>query len=121
LLEGLNVPTNEDQANEYWTYRGVHLSHINLVWQVWEIGRIHGKGRKLEQCYAGWERFAKKIIATPLYNASLATGTDAEKPEIKAGADLWKGMSSIDIRNGMSNYEAVHPKFFDWLKSLLDV
>ena len=110
-LEGLNAPTDEAEADIYWAFRGVHLSHLNLIWQVWELAGTPGEGEKLNPGYEGWQRFAREIVAKKLRAAAHVTGEDANKLENKAGADLW---------NGMSKYEAVPPKFFLWLKSLAD-
>jgi hypothetical protein len=110
-LEGLNVPADEAGADLYWAFRGVHLSHLNLIWQVWEIAGTPGKGKNLKLGYEGWQRFAQEIVAKKLRAAALAIGADKNKPENKAGADLW---------NGMSKYETAPPKLFLWLQWLAD-
>jgi hypothetical protein len=110
-LEGLNIPTNEAEAHIYWTFRGVHLRHHNLIWSVWELAGTPGPKKELNPGYEGWQRFDREAVAKKLRATALANGKEANKPENKAGADLW---------NGMSKYEAVPTKFFLWLQWLAD-
>ncbi len=105
-LEGLNVPKDKDEEDSYWTYRGVHLSHINLIWRVWELGGQPKRGKDLYRYYNGWQRFAQKIVAKKLKAAADAVASGEKEPQHLAGADIWKGLS---------DYESIPVKLTDWL------
>ena len=110
-LLGLNAPIDEKEAALYWAFREVHQSHVNLIWQVWELAGTPGKGENLKPGYEGWQRFAREIVAKKLRAAALAVGEDKNKPENKAGADWWKGLSE---------YEVTPPRLFEWLQWLAE-
>jgi hypothetical protein len=44
--------------DKYWAARMLHLSHINLLWHVWEL---EDRPTTLTQKHSGWDRFAKKV------------------------------------------------------------
>ena len=108
-LEGLSIMENDEQKELYWAYRLVHLSHVNLIWQVWELGGRPLKGKNLNLHFDGWQRFAKEIVAKKLQAAFFCTELEAEKPENRAGADIWSGMDT---------YEVIPEQFVVWFKEL---
>jgi hypothetical protein len=111
MLEGLNVPASEPASKTYWATRGVHFSHMHLVWRVWELAGQPGRGQPMEGRYDGWERFAREIIAKKLRGSDQAVESGGTKPEDLAASDLWRSLHS---------YEAFPTKFVEWLDGLLD-
>jgi hypothetical protein len=59
-LLGLNVPTDEKEAALYWAFWELHQSHVNLIWQVWELAGTPGKGENLDPGYEGWQRLSAR-------------------------------------------------------------
>jgi len=107
MLEGLKVPASGFEA--YWATRGVHLSHANLVWRVWELAGRPGRGETMNSRFDGWERFAREIITKKLRASVQAVESGGTKPEDLAASDLWSALRS---------YEAFPTKFVDWLEGL---
>lgn len=97
-LLGHVLPTTAAAIDEYWASRLLHLSHINLLWQVWELN-----GGSYIAEHAGWRRFAAHL-------AKHLTSGDASSaiPEEQARHDLWK-----ELDNGIWPDVFVH-----WLKGL---
>jgi hypothetical protein len=89
--------------------RSIHLSHINLVWRVWELSGRPGRGEDLDARSDGWQRFAAKVIVMHLRDSADAVASGNAEPEKLAGNDLWVGLKS---------YEVVPTKFVEWLDSL---
>ncbi len=112
-LEGLNVPQDDEDELIYWKYRAVHLSHINLIWRVWDLGGRPGAGKGFEKDldFDGWQRFAQKIVARKLKAAADAVNSGSSTPELLAGADVWKGLAE---------YESPPKKLADWLRWLAE-
>jgi len=109
LLENLHVPNDKPDSDLYWAVRGVHLSHINLIWQVWQLAGSPGAGEDLKNGNEGWQRFAREIVANKLRAAHKDRDSESATPADKAGGDLWEGLSK---------YEVVPPRFVAWLDSL---
>jgi hypothetical protein len=107
MLEGLNVPASG--SDTYWATREVHLSHINLVWRVWELAGQPGRGEAINSRFDGWERFAREIITKKLRSSAQAVDNGASAPADLAGSDLW---------SGLQRYEAYPTKFVQWLDGL---
>lgn len=119
-FEGLNVPNCDEQSDLYWATRAVHLSHINLLWQIWELsGRPKPKEtfpefleklrtaeyyKKSQNEYTDWNRFAKLTVE------ELAS-VPGDRPQAYSAAvrDLWKGLHT---------YELAPKGFIEWLDSL---
>jgi len=99
-FEGLSVPATDDEKKKYWASRLVHLSHLNLLWQAWELS-----GRKdLPPGLNGWNRFAGVFARKlKLYQE--------EEPDDLALRDLRK---AIQPQNG---YEVVPSEFVEWLRA----
>jgi hypothetical protein len=110
-LENLNVPNSESEAKRYWAMRDLHLSHINLIWHVWELAERPGPGERINERYDGWERFACKIIKNNLLASVEAVQSGGTAPEDLAASDLWFGMRT---------YEVFPTRFADWLVGLDD-
>ena len=115
FCEGLKVPgpvpatvSNATPEEKYWAVRNVHLSHLNLVAQVWELAGQPKEGVTLEG-YRGWERFATKVVIETLRASTVAVEGGDTSPENLAGADLYKGLSE---------YESASPEFVAWLNGL---
>ena len=114
MLEGLNVPASKSDAATYWATRGVHLSHINLIWRIWELAGRPGRGEAISPRYDGWERFAREMITKKLRGAARAVNlsrikNDAISAEDFAGSDIWSALST---------YEVVPTRFVKWLDGL---
>ena len=110
-VEGLKVP--EGQASAYWAARAVHLGHVNLLSQVWELSGRPKPGRHLLKEFGGWETFARDIVARSMAEASAKVAgqaTAATAAEL-AASDLWTGIST---------YEVTGQAFNSWLCSLSD-
>lgn len=94
---------SKEIKNEYWAARAVHLSHLNLLWHVWEL---EGRPSELSEHHAGWTRFAKAIMV----QISQAPAPPRGSPAEWAAYDLWKGLKS---------YEVYPPEFVEWLERLI--
>jgi hypothetical protein len=104
-IEGLQVPQDKIEAKMYWGARLVHLSHLNMVWRVWEVtkGMTRGSG------YDGWIRFARVVIANRLLTGDEVVRHGGRDPRDLAAADLWRALEQ---------YEPFPKKFVLWLRSL---
>ena len=114
LLQELKVPAPEPEAARYWATRGVHLSHINLIWRIWELAGRPGRGKAISPRYDGWERFAREMVTKKLRGAARAVNlsrvkNDAISAEDFAGSDVWSALST---------YEVVPTRFVQWLDGL---
>jgi hypothetical protein len=107
MIEGLNIPASG--SDTYWATREVHLSHINLVWRVWELAGRPGRGETINPRQDGWERFAREIITKKLRGAAQAVNDGGTAAADLAGSDLW---------SGLQRYEAYLSKFVRWLDGL---
>lgn len=101
--EGLFVYGKEEFRKEYWAARAVHLSHLNLLWQVWEL---EGRPTQLSEHNAGWTRFAQKIVGQMSKAEAPPKGTPSE----------W---ASYDIWSGLHSYEVHPPEFVAWLETTI--
>ena len=109
-LEGLSVPKDSRGAKLYWTVRGIHLSHINLIWRVWELADRPTKGTHLNPNFNGWERFAREMLVKKLCESFEAVRNRNKSPTVLAESDLWFGLKT---------YEVVPTDFFEWLSGLI--
>ena len=109
MLEGLNVPANEPDAAMYFATRAVLMSHLNLIWRVWELAKRPGRGEAIDPRYDGWERFAREIVMKKLRGAVMAVKNGGTSPDDLAASDIW---------SGLSKYEIVPTKFVKWLDGL---
>jgi hypothetical protein len=114
MLEGLNVPVSEPDAATYWAARGVHLSHINLIWRIWELAGRPERGEAISPRYDGWERFAREIVTKKLRGAARA----ANRSRVKIDEISPEDLAASDIWSGLSTYEVVPTKFVQWLDAL---
>lgn len=102
--EDLSVRGKDKKTrDEYWAARAVHLSHLNLLWQVWEL---EGRPKYLSDHNAGWTRFAQKIVVQMSNAEAPPKGT----PSDWAAYDIWKGLHS---------YEVHPPEFIAWLEATI--
>lgn len=93
----------KDDREAYWAARALHLSHLNLLWQVWEL---EGRPPQLSEHNAGWTRFAQKIVGQM---------AKAEAPP-KGSASDW---AAYDLWNGLHSYEVHPPEFVAWLEATI--
>lgn len=107
--EGLKVPAGKEE--DYWAARAVHLSHVNLLWQVWELAGRPGPGKSLPTQFAGWQDFARNVVAKPLAEASA-------KVTAKGSSPTPAEVAADDIRKGISSYEVTGGPFYAWLSSV---
>lgn len=96
-MQNLRVP--EGLERSYWAARAVHLGHIHILSQVWELSGRPRPGRRLPIEFAGWQAFAAGMVAEPLSTAAarVASGESAPTPMDLAGSDLWRDLSTIDV------------------------
>ncbi len=89
------------EKEKYWAARAVHLSHLNILYQVWELAdRSKNLGPKDE----GWARFASRIAK----NLQDCRKPFEGEPSEWAGYDLWR-----------SRKEGAFPEsFIDWLREM---
>jgi hypothetical protein len=97
------------EAEKYWGVRGVHLSHLNMVWCVWELGGRPTSGKSIDPRFDGWEIFAREILVKKLRASAAAVKNGGKSVHDLAASDLW---------HGLSTYESVPRKFVDWLNDL---
>ncbi len=102
-MQGLKVPSDEVQANDYWSVRMLHLSHLALLLQVWELG---GAGDALPREMDGWSKFGR-LFVTHLATETLNSGATAQ-----AAKDVWSAMYA------QGAYETLPTGFKSWLKNL---
>lgn len=108
--EELNVPAG--QEDEYWSARAVHLNHIQLLSQVWELAGRPKPGRLLPRDYQGWQRFAMVVVAKPLFASYERVLAERSQTAFdQAAHDIWKGHKS---------HEVASPSFFQWLEKLAE-
>lgn len=102
--ENLSFLQEPKLRERYWAARAVHLSHINLLWHVWEL---EGRPSELSEHQAGWTRFAEVIVSQMSRAEAHPNGT----PSSWAAHDLWKGLQE---------YEVHPPEFVAWLKRTIE-
>jgi hypothetical protein len=103
-LQDLHSGDTAKDKTQYWAARAVHLSHVLLLRQVWELA---GKTEDLEG-QDGWVAFAKET-AKQLFSASKPPGGN---PNDWAASDLWEHLTQ---------HREIHPKkFVEWLQDLAD-
>lgn len=110
-LEQLNDPAAQEGTSSYRAARAVHLGHVHLVWQAWELSGHPRPGKSLPKTLRGWERFARQIVVIPL-SASFDTVTHdsaSATPTDRAAHDLWEALRTFEIYG---------QQFFQWLESL---
>jgi hypothetical protein len=90
---------SEAVKKQYWAARAVHLSHVLLLHQVWELN-----GRKeLSHGLDGWNNFASAVGRELLNAQARPKGT----PSDWAAYDLWMALQ----------YDEVQPaEFVTWLE-----
>jgi hypothetical protein len=102
IFENLNMGANEETRENYWAARILHLSHLNLLVQVWLLAR---KPKKLGGDYSGWQNFAEFV-------AKELSGIDSsKKPE-------WYNAAVKDIWDSLGSYQIPPSNFVSWLKKL---
>jgi len=74
------TPAASAAMDEYWAARLLHLSHVNLLWQAWELNGEADLNR-----HEGWKRFAKRV-ASHLSKCDPSSTSQEEK----ACSDLWR-------------------------------
>jgi hypothetical protein len=96
-MQKLRVPAGQDSL--YWAYRAVHLGHIHILSQVWELSGRPTPGSRLPSEFAGWQAFARDIVAKSLAEADarVAEGGTSPSPEDLAGSDLWRAIATFDV------------------------
>lgn len=95
-MQELQIP--EGQEKLYWAARAVHLGHVHILAQVWELSGRPMPGKPLLKELAGWESFARDVVAKSLSNASTRVTADATSitPADFAGSDVWRALSTFD-------------------------
>ena len=110
IEEILGLMFGDVDREEYWAARAVHLGHLDLLWQVWELANRPKRGVSLPDPYIGWQRFAERVFIPSLHGVS---GTDHSKrlsPAIRlAGAHLL---------TGIEKYEVIDPTYCEWLMEI---
>mgnify|MGYP001571696563 CR=1 FL=1 len=92
---------DEEEKQKYWASRSVQLSHIYLLWHVWELEIKNSK--ETNSSVDGWVRFAGLITCKLSHSRKPPHGDPFEWAEY----DLWQGLQSYET----------HPKeFITWLK-----
>lgn len=109
LLEGLHVPSSKPDAETYWAFRGVHLSHLELICRVWQLDGGPERGKSMKVRSDGWERFAREIVTKKLRASAQAVKNGGTAPADLAASDLWLGLQT---------YETFPTKFVQWLDGL---
>jgi hypothetical protein len=109
LLEGLNMPDSESDAKTYWAFRGVHLSHLELICRVWQLDGAPECGKAMSAKLDGWERFAREIVTKKLRASAREVKNGGTAPADLAASDLWFGLHT---------YECFPTKFVQWLDGL---
>ena len=92
---------DEEEKRQYWASRAVHLSHIYLLWHVWELEIKNSE--KTDSSINGWKRFAGLITCKLQQSRKPPQGDPFEWAEY----DLWQGLQS---------YETHPEEFVNWLK-----
>lgn len=103
-MEQLSVPESEADRTLYWNARLVHLSHVNFVWQAWELGGTPHEGH-LPSHMDGWDRFARRLSADLRTSAARTPRTPCD-------------VAAADLLLGMDIYEIMPTRFVKWFKSL---
>lgn len=105
MFLGLSVNTPELAFNDrelYWATRIVHLSHLNILAQMFVLSESN---LMLRSEFLQWQEFAAMLVA----DLRGVTNRPLPKPYRDACSDLWKGIGS---------HEQLPTPFRLWLQKL---
>lgn len=99
-LRDFHTGPSENDRTEYWAARAVHLSHVWLLSQLWQLS----DGSENLAGQDGWVRFAARCSKTMSNAKSYPEGT----PHDWAASDLWR-----DLKGGREPHAT---GFIEWLQ-----